>query len=145
MPRRRAAWGSWNVLGSKSTSDDICLTYWMNRLQHVPKHLPLFVTLNPDEPPAPEHTFQEYVFDHPQFNAAAEAAVRSLELRQGRDGLWFAGAWMNSGFHEDGLKSGLRAALSLGGRVEWKAEGVDLVDSSLGRQASPAQAAEAHS
>ena len=35
---------------------------------------------------------------------------------------------MGSGFHEDGLKSGLSCALSLGGNVPWSAEGVEIVD-----------------
>ena len=69
----------------------------------------------------------EVVFDHPQYDGAAYAAVRSLERIQGRHGIWFAGAWLGSGFHEDGLKSGLRAALSLGGQVEWDPVGVETV------------------
>ena len=36
---------------------------------------------------------------------------------------------LTGGFHEDGLKSGLACALSLGGRVPWTAEGVDRVTS----------------
>ena len=125
MPARKAAWASWNVL--KQESGDICLTYWMNRLQGLPDERPLFITLNPDTPPADELTFHEYTFDHPQFDAAAEAAVRGLKRIQGQDGLWIAGAWMGRGFHEDGLKSGLSAALSLGGSVPWTPEGVDIV------------------
>lgn len=125
MPERKAAWASWNVL--KQESDDICLTYWMNRLQNLDPLRPVFITLNPDRPPAPEKTFHTYQFDHPQFDAASEAAVRTLKRMQGRDGLWFAGAWMGRGFHEDGLKSGLSAALSLGGQVPWDAKGVDIV------------------
>ena len=31
MPTRRSAWASWNVI--KQDNGDICLTYWMNRLQ----------------------------------------------------------------------------------------------------------------
>lgn len=123
MPRRRAAWASWNVL--KQGGEDVCLTYWMNRLQGLPDERPVFITLNPERPPAPELTFHEYSFDHPQFDAAAEAAVRSIRRIQGKDRLWFAGAWMGRGFHEDGLKSGLSAALSLGGSVPWEAKGVD--------------------
>ncbi|MEZ5998456.1 MAG: FAD-dependent oxidoreductase [Hyphomonas sp.] len=125
MPKRKAAWASWNVL--KQESGEICLTYWMNRLQGLPAERPLFITLNPDVPPEEHLTFHDYVFDHPQFDAAAEAAVRGLTRIQGQDGLWLAGAWMGRGFHEDGLKSGLSAALSLGGSVPWDAKGVDLV------------------
>ena len=57
---------------------------------------------------------------------SAEAAVRGLKRIQGQDGLWIAGAWMGRGFHEDGLKSGLSPALSLGGAVPWTAEGVEI-------------------
>ena len=53
--------------------------------------------------------------------------MRGLKRIQGRDGLWIAGAWMGRGFHEDGLKSGLSAALSLGGSVPWTPESVDIV------------------
>lgn len=125
MPGRKAAWASWNVL--KQESGNICLTYWMNRLQAIDPGNPVFITLNPETPPAPNLTFHQYEFDHPQFDTAAEAAVRSLKRIQGQDGLWFAGAWMGRGFHEDGLKSGLSPALSLGGRVPWDAKGVDIV------------------
>ena len=137
MPQRKAAWASWNVL--KQNADDICLTYWMNKLQGLPMERPVFITLNPGEPPAPELTFHEYSFDHPQFDAAAEAAVRSITRVQGKDGLWFAGAWMGRGFHEDGLKSGLAAALSLGGSVPWEAKGVDTY--ALGPHTQPISAA----
>jgi hypothetical protein len=125
MPGRKAAWASWNVL--KQGNGDICLTYWMNKLQNIDLQKPVFITLNPDEPPSPALTFHTYSFDHPQFDAAAEAAVRSIKRLQGQDGLWFAGAWMGRGFHEDGLKSGLSPALSLGGKVPWDAKGVDIV------------------
>ncbi|MFN3910435.1 NAD(P)/FAD-dependent oxidoreductase [Hyphomonas sp.] len=126
MPARKAAWASWNVL--KQANGEICLTYWMNKLQNIDARLPVFITLNPEKPPAPHLTFHEYSFDHPQFDAAAEAAVRSLKRAQGQDGLWFAGAWMGRGFHEDGLKSGLSPALSLGGEVPWTAKGVDILE-----------------
>ncbi len=124
MPKRKAAWASWNVM--KQESPDICLTYWMNRLQNLPTKEPLFVTLNPDTPPTEALTFARMEKAHPQFDAPAEAAVRALKRQQGKDGIWLAGAWMGSGFHEDGLKSGLSCALSLGGQVPWDAEGVEI-------------------
>jgi len=124
MPKKKAAWASWNVL--KQEGDDICLTYWMNKLQGIDERMPLFVTLNPNTPPRADLTFDTFQFDHPQFDAAMEAAVREVKRHQGEGGLWLAGAWMGSGFHEDGLKSGLSAALSLGGAVPWDAKGVDI-------------------
>ncbi|NBC20241.1 MAG: NAD(P)-binding protein [Alphaproteobacteria bacterium] len=125
MPKRRAAWASWNVL--KGHGEDVCLSYWMNRLQSLPERCATFVTLNPLTPPADDTVFAELSFDHPQFDGPAEAAVRELKRLQGSGGIWFAGAWMGRGFHEDGLKSGLSPALSLGGQVPWNAEGVEIV------------------
>jgi len=125
MPNRKAAWASWNVI--KQGNGDICLTYWMNKLQNIDLAKPVFITLNPETPPSPGLTFRTYAFDHPQFDAASEAGVRSIKRLQGQNGLWFAGAWMGRGFHEDGLKSGLAPALSLGGKVPWEAKGVDII------------------
>lgn len=127
MPKRKAAWASWNVI--KQDSPDICLTYWMNRLQNLGSEAPLFVTLNPDTPPAEHLTFEKMEKAHPQFDGPAEAAVRALKREQGKDHIWLAGAWMGSGFHEDGLKSGLSCALSLGGQVPWDPEGVEIAAS----------------
>lgn len=127
MPRRRTAWASWNVL--KQEGNDICLTYWMNRLQGLDPARPLFITLNPASPPRPDLAFHHYTFDHPQFDTAAEKAVKGLKQIQGKDNLWFCGAWMGRGFHEDGLKSGLAAGLSLGGHVSWPADGVEIYPS----------------
>lgn len=124
MPKRKAAWASWNVI--KQDSPEICLTYWMNKLQNLPDEHPVFVTLNPDTPPTPHLTFATMEKAHPQFDGPAEAAVRALKREQGKDNIWLAGAWMGSGFHEDGLKSGLACALSLGGQVPWVAEGVEI-------------------
>ncbi|MEL6860377.1 MAG: FAD-dependent oxidoreductase [Pseudomonadota bacterium] len=138
MPKRKAAWASWNVM--KQDTPEMCLTYWMNRLQNLPDERPLFVTLNPETPPAEHLTFARMEKAHPQFDAPAEAAVRELKRLQGKDGIWLAGAWMGSGFHEDGLKAGLACALSLGGQVSWEAEGVE-VTTTMTRDAEDAKLA----
>lgn len=137
MPKRKAAWAAWNVMDQDGP--DICLTYWMNKLQNLPRKRPVFVTLNPDTPPAPELTFATYEKAHPQFDGPAEAAVRTLKRQLGNQHIWLAGAWMGSGFHEDGLKSGLSCALSLGGRVPWDAEGVKIIPAST--QSTPSKVA----
>ena len=124
MPKRRAAWAAWNVL--RQEDEDICLTYWMNILQGLPMDKPVFVTLNPATPPRPETVFTSTVFAHPQFDQAAQASVEKLKQINGQDGLSFAGAWMGSGFHEDGLKAGLEAALPLGGHVPWTPQNVTI-------------------
>lgn len=124
MPRRKAAWGAWNVLNDLKTADGApaegVVSYWMNRLQALDPKRPLFVTLNPPIAPDPNLTFGVYDYAHPQFDHAALASQRQFNRIQGRGGVWHAGAWLGYGFHEDGLTSGLRAALALGGQVPWE-------------------------
>ncbi|RYF95033.1 MAG: FAD-dependent oxidoreductase [Caulobacteraceae bacterium] len=118
MPVRRPAWGSWNYIGDRQSASTPYVTYWMNNLQMLTTADPLFVTLN--GPPAdPSLVIAEYDYEHPQFDTAALAAQRRIGRIQGRGGVWYAGAWLGYGFHEDGVTSGLKAALALGGRVPW--------------------------
>jgi hypothetical protein len=53
-------------------------------------------------------------YAHPQLDAAAVAAQRRLWSLQGVRRTWFCGAWFGTGFHEDGLQSGLAVAEQLG-------------------------------
>ena len=119
MPKRRAAWGSWNYVTDLKPEIPPYVTYWMNTLQHIDPACPLFVSLNGPEPD-PALVFGRYDYDHPQFDGAALAAQRRMSRIQGRGGVWYAGAWLGYGFHEDGLTSGLRVAKALGGSVPWK-------------------------
>jgi len=119
MPRRKAAWGSWNYLRDSRQNAGVCVSYWMNKLQRIDRGKPLFVTLNPAAPPKDELTFARFAYDHPQFDAAALAAQAAIERLQGHDRIWFAGAWLGHGFHEDGLRSGLTVAHKLGAPAPW--------------------------
>ena len=120
MPRRKAAWASWNVLQTEANAGrQISVTYWMNRLQNLDPRRPLFVSLNPPREPDPALTFARYTSDHPQFNAPALAAQKRLERLQGARHTWFCGAWTGYGFHEDGLRSGLAVAAALGAHAPW--------------------------
>jgi predicted NAD/FAD-binding protein len=122
MPRRRAAWSAWNYLGTsrQDCSQSVSVTYWMNRLQGIEEDMPLFVSLNPIIEPHADLVFGEWTFDHPQFDKAAFSAQARLSDIQGRRRIWFAGAWTGQGFHEDGLRSGLDAAVALGAEVPWR-------------------------
>ncbi|MEO0543100.1 MAG: FAD-dependent oxidoreductase [Pseudomonadota bacterium] len=122
MPKRKKAWAAWNYLRESAAGEEseICLTYWMNRLQNIDNNFPLFVTLNPTREPADGTVFGEWSFSHPQFDANAMAAQAALPQIQGHRNTWFAGAWTGYGFHEDGLKSGLAVARALGGVVPWE-------------------------
>ncbi|MCP3469908.1 FAD-dependent oxidoreductase [Bradyrhizobium sp. CCGUVB1N3] len=129
MPKRKRAWASWNFLRWQregTSANDVAVTYWMNRLQGIDPDKPLFVSLNPPFAPAPELTFGKHVCEHPQYNAAAFAAQKRLGEIQGRRHTWFCGAWTGYGFHEDGLRSGLRVAEALGAVAPWREAPVEL-------------------
>ena len=122
MPKRRAAWSAWNYLRSShgDGETDVCVTYWMNRLQGIPNETPVYISLNPSIEPREDLVFGEWSFDHPQFDARALSAQARLDDIQGMRHTHFAGAWTGHGFHEDGLRSGLGAAESLGAVIPWR-------------------------
>ena len=122
MPRRRKVWSCWNYISTDhiSSEDQLCVSYWMNRLQGIDPSLPLFVTLNPDREPRPEMVFGEYSYDHPQFGSDAMEVQARLGRIQGDNHTYFAGAWTGYGFHEDGLTSGIKAAEALGAVLPWR-------------------------
>ena len=79
------------------------------------------MTLNPVREPAKDKTFGVYEFDHPMYDAPPPPPAAPIQRVQGKDGLFFAGAWLGDGFHEAGLRTGLEAAFALGGSVPWQA------------------------
>jgi predicted NAD/FAD-binding protein len=123
MPRRRGVWSAWNYLadGADDHVRKVSVTYWMNRLQGLQTAEPLLVSLNPIRPPDPRRVLLERSYRHPQFDAAAMAAQAALPSIQGRDRLWFAGAWTAWGFHEDGIAAAVRVAAGLGVTPPWAA------------------------
>ncbi len=119
MPRRRAAWSSWNFVSDTVAPDRASVTYWMNALQRLPTRRNVFVTLNPGR--APKSVLRVESYDHPIFDAAAIRAQKDLLSLQGEGGVWFCGAHFGAGFHEDGLQAGLAVAEQLGGvRRPWR-------------------------
>ncbi|MCE1238065.1 MAG: NAD(P)/FAD-dependent oxidoreductase [Hyphomicrobiales bacterium] len=121
MPRRRAAWASWNYLSDARDGDRaLSVTYWMNRLQPLGGTQELFVTLNPLREPDPALVHTRIAYDHPLFDAATGRAQPELWSLQGVNRTWFCGAHFGAGFHEDGLQAGLAVAEDLGGlRRPW--------------------------
>ena len=121
MPRQRAAWASWNYLAPARLDPQarVSATYWMNRLQRLPVRQNLFVSLNPLREPDQRLVDGEFDYAHPVFDAASVAAQRRMPLIQGRGGVWYGGAWLGYGFHEDGLRSALAVALELGVAPPW--------------------------
>ncbi len=118
LPKRDKAWAAWNYEARASAphpsadeaSRDVCVHYLINKLQPVPFHRPVIVTLNPVSPIRAASVLERFEYSHPVFDQAAIDAQEQLPLLQGVRNTWFCGAWTGYGFHEDGLRSGLNVA-----------------------------------
>lgn len=117
MPKRRATWSSWVYTEDETTSrDQIDLTYWMNSLQPIPMDDPHFVTLNTKRPIRDELIYDQVTLRHPVYDKAALAAQDVVRTMNGTNNTWFTGAWMQHGFHEDGLASAVNVANAIKAR-----------------------------
>lgn len=127
MPRSRKAWSSWNYITESSATssnvDQVCLTYNMNILQHIPETTfgNVLVTLNPLHDPDPDTVQGRYTYSHPLYNTAAIRSQSLLPRIQNTRGISYCGAWTKYGFHEDGFSSGLKVAQDhLGAQLPFK-------------------------
>lgn len=122
MPQRQEAWSSWVYLsqGPKDESSKVSLSYWMNNLQPLATQTPVIVTLNPGVEPQEDLVHDRHWFEHPVFDKAAIKAQEKMPKIQGKDCIWYCGAWQRYGFHEDGLWSAVNVVKQLGVDVPWK-------------------------
>ena len=118
LPRGASDRSGWNYQspGCGVDADHATVTYSMNRLQSLDAPVEWCVTLNRTAEIDPEAIEGVFRYDHPQMSFAALAAQPELATLN-TDRLAFAGAWQGYGFHEDGIRSGIAAAASLG--VTW--------------------------
>ena len=125
MPKNRKCWQSWVYLKESRSGSNLVtsMSYWMNNLQSLVSPKPLLVTLNPEHEPEPALLHDEWHTGHPQYTSQAVDAQKRLNSVQGRDGLWFCGAWTGYGFHEDGARSALSVAQAMGVQAPWQEQG----------------------
>jgi predicted NAD/FAD-binding protein len=115
LPAARRARASWNYRmdACAGNSDDVQVSYWMNRLHGLDEPLDYLVTLNATDRIEPGTVLRRMVYEHPVYTPSSVAAQRRLpSLNTGRTA--FAGAYHGWGFHEDGCAAGVRAAASFG-------------------------------
>ncbi|MFC1401945.1 MULTISPECIES: NAD(P)/FAD-dependent oxidoreductase [Streptacidiphilus] len=116
LPRAHRARASWNyqMTSCVDRSDQVRVTYHLNRLLRLDTPEDYLVTLNEDpaNPIAEEHVVSRTVYEHPVYTRESRAAQQRLPaLSTGRTA--YAGAYHGWGFHEDGCRSGVEAAHSL--------------------------------
>jgi predicted NAD/FAD-binding protein len=116
LPRRRAAWASWNYHLGDEAAGRTTLTYDMNRLQSLPARGRYLVTLNKTAAIDPDKIIRVIQYSHPVYTVAGMAAQKRWAEISGVDRIHYCGAYWRWGFHEDGAWSGLRISEMLGGR-----------------------------
>jgi predicted NAD/FAD-binding protein len=119
MPRNRTAWSAWNYIddGSSATtaSKKASLTFNLTGLSgyNDDEDGHILTTLNPSRPPDPAKVQGTYNYSHPFYDSNVLAKQEEMYTIQGKRNVWFAGAWMKYGFHEDGFTAGLEAAKAI--------------------------------
>jgi predicted NAD/FAD-binding protein len=110
LPRRRAAWSSWNYHLLDEPTGASTVTYHMNTLQQLSSRRQLCVTLNRTEAIDPEKVIAKIPYAHPVFTAEGwRAQARHGEI-SGVNRTHYCGAYWRWGFHEDGVVSARRVA-----------------------------------
>lgn len=116
LPKKPLAWASWNYAIDKPTArvadQKPILTYHMNILERLTAKHNYLVTLN--TPINEAHVIKRVDYRHPVYdNKMTDAQKRWHEI-SAKQHTHFCGAYWFNGFHEDGVKSGLRVCQSLG-------------------------------
>jgi len=105
-----------NLTIGDGVNEAVYVTYYLNRLQNLKTTTDVFVSLNPHTPPRSDLVYRRQIMAHPQFNQRTHEGRSEIRTKfQGKDGLWFCGAYMCYGFHEDGCRSGFEVATSING------------------------------
>jgi predicted NAD/FAD-binding protein len=116
MPPRRSAWASWSYVrfGGKQLNPVMNMSYYMNRLQRLKTTKDYFVTLNGDAWIDPNRRIESVTFDHPRYTFESLSTHKELDSINGKDRIFYCGAYCGFGFHEDGARSGLAVARKFG-------------------------------
>ena len=109
LPRRRAAWASWNFHLTDPPSERTALTYWMNNLQRLDSETNFCVTLNLTDRIDPAKVIRTIQYSHPVFTSDGVAAQKRHGEISGVNRTHYCGAYWRWGFHEDGVVSALNA------------------------------------
>lgn len=114
LPKRKAAWASWNYFLDGAVDNAAVVTYQMNILQGIKSDIPFCVTLNYDKGIDESKVLRKFKYHHPVFNQTSIAAQKQKPLIDGKHNTYFCGAYWFNGFHEDGVKSAVDVAKQFG-------------------------------
>jgi len=107
LPDKKIAWSAWNYTSTKSDDgkDTVSVSYLINKLQPLPYKESIIVSLNPVTKIKNDKIIKTIFYQHPLFSTESIIAQEKMDNIQGSNGIYFSGAWMRYGFHEDGIFS----------------------------------------
>ncbi|MCU0572817.1 MAG: FAD-dependent oxidoreductase [Syntrophobacteraceae bacterium] len=108
LPRRRAAWASWNYHIPRTGPGRVSVTYNMNMLQGLDCADNFCVSLNSARPIRPDKVIESMVYHHPVYTPRGFVMQEGHDAVNGVNRTYFCGAYWGYGFHEDGVNSALR-------------------------------------
>lgn len=114
LPKRKAAWASWNYSLAGDINSPPAVTYNMNILQGLKAPETFCVTLNKTESIDPNKILGQYNYAHPVMDADMIKAQGQRNKICGKNHTHYCGAYWYNGFHEDGLRSALDVAARFG-------------------------------
>ncbi|KAI0476353.1 FAD/NAD(P)-binding domain-containing protein [Xylariaceae sp. FL0804] len=111
--------GDYKVPAPSVGGSRISITFDMNKLQAIP--MPgepgspgrVLVSMNPLRAPSTSTFQSSQEYQHPLVSSESILMAPHLNRINGVGGIFFAGAWMGFGFHEDGFAAGAHAARML--------------------------------
>lgn len=118
LPRKRAAWSGWNYRMPKGEDAPVAVTYNMTMLQSLGTSVPICVTLNDATSIDPAKVLGRFQYHHPVYTVEGIAARERWGEISGASGIHFCGAYWFNGFHEDGVRSGMRVCEMVRARQE---------------------------
>lgn len=106
LPKRKKSWASWNYRMVDSGKEHTSLTYNMNILQRLQMKNTYLVSLN--QPIDDQYVLKRFSYSHPVYTLDSLASQNEWHMISGVENIHYCGAYWFNGFHEDGIKSGLR-------------------------------------
>lgn len=107
LPRTPRAWASWNYHIKNKEKASCLVTYNMNMLQNLNAKKTYCVSLNQTDSIEPSKILETFQYDHPIYDILSKNTQERLSEINGINNTYYCGAYWGSGFHEDGVNSGL--------------------------------------
>ena len=112
LPQRHRARGSWNVetADCRQPAKQLVMSYWMNNLQRLHTPAQYLTSVNPGDRIPEDKVIVARPMSHPKYTFDTLDGQTAVGALQGHRRTFYAGAHLGYGFHEDGCRSGYKAA-----------------------------------